>query len=540
MSFDIWGGVTTAPGTLNITDRFGSDNSPYTFNHNNGTINFLATNGYTNIQLYDAMTVYNLSMVESTNDSTDKSINFLAGYEPLTVAGTLTLNGLDSDDIIEISGGSFNVTGSFGTIDFVGVTDNTLYQDGVIKSPALNPTGGVNGGNAMGWFTSISGTIYDMDGVTLDPNNYTVRLLVNGVDSGLTGTANDSGEYAIFSPVYAAGAILTLYIDNGVADGVTVVKAGSSANAGIATADIYEDTLIIRNENTGSVTNANLDTANNGDSDITAVYADSGGAAITTATGKSLLVYTGDSYVTGGAVVAGGNIRVMATATMNPAANNVTVAGNIDNDGTWTHTGNLIFNGTAQTYNPGSATIGSDITLFPNSITTIVDNHLNIGANTITINTDSVLYLGGKNLTSSGTFANEGTLRLIGSETITSLVQDTNSGTWEYIGDSDAAVDTFTIKDFGAGTDYYNLYINDANIGNATEIFDSASALTVANDLTVDGLLTSLGTTMDVNGDVLSVDGMGYTSLAMLWRTIARLPRIFTHGSSAKNNPGPW
>jgi hypothetical protein len=72
----------------------------------------------------------------------------------------------------------------------------------------------------------------------------------------------------------------------------------------------------------------------------------------------------------------------------------------------------------------------------------------------ILTNSGGTLSLAGQNLTATGaTFSNTAIMRLIGSETITGLTQDTDSGTWSYVGDADSAADTYTVKDFGA-TDY--------------------------------------------------------------------------------------
>ena len=103
-------------------------------------------------------------------------------------------------------------------------------------------------------------------------------------------------------------------------------------------------------------------------------------------------------------------------------------------------------------------------------------------AEAFTINSSSLYNLNGQTLVNtSGSFVNNGTLRLRGSETITNLTQDTDSGTWEYTGDGDSAADTYTIKDFGA-TDYYHLTINATD--GAIDIFQLGATLTVAGNLT--------------------------------------------------------
>ncbi|MFM9945956.1 MAG: T9SS type A sorting domain-containing protein, partial [Bacteroidia bacterium] len=117
------------------------------------------------------------------------------------------------------------------------------------------------------------------------------------------------------------------------------------------------------------------------------------------------------------------------------------------------------------------------------------------GITTLTITT-GILYLGAYNITAT-TLVNNATLRLKGSETMTFTTMDVNSGTVEYIGNNTAS--TYTIKDFGS-TDYYNLYINDANVTKST--FQLGAAMVIA------GTLTISGGTYSANGQTTSVAGL--------------------------------
>ncbi|MEK9159517.1 MAG: S-layer homology domain-containing protein [Patescibacteria group bacterium] len=89
----------------------------------------------------------------------------------------------------------------------------------------------------------------------------------------------------------------------------------------------------------------------------------------------------------------------------------------------------------------------------------------------------------GFNLSVTGTFSNEGTLRRLGAETFTGLM-DTSSGTVEYSGDGDLLTESFTITDFGAGTDYFDLKINDQN--SAKDSFALSAILNIENSLTIE------------------------------------------------------
>ncbi len=106
--------------------------------------------------------------------------------------------------------------------------------------------------------------------------------------------------------------------------------------------------------------------------------------------------------------------------------------------------------------------------------------------NDLTI-TSGIFSLGGYNLTMDGTFSNSATFRQRGAETISGLTQDTNSGTWEYVGDGDSAGDSYNVANYGTSADYYNLKIN------STDSADSYSASAIA--LAVNGTFTLAGGT---------------------------------------------
>ena len=74
----------------------------------------------------------------------------------------------------------------------------------------------------------------------------------------------------------------------------------------------------------------------------------------------------------------------------------------------------------------------------------------------LNINSGSALTLAGQALTLTGTFTNAGTLRLLGSETLTGFTNDTaNSGTVEYYGNG-------SYTGLAAGNNYYNLTFSGA------------------------------------------------------------------------------
>ena len=105
-----------------------------------------------------------------------------------------------------------------------------------------------------------------------------------------------------------------------------------------------------------------------------------------------------------------------------------------------------------------------------------------ISINSLKIDAGSTLTLNGHSLTldPAGTFSNDGTFKLQGTETLTNLTQYTNGGTWEYVG-AGGGPQTYTLRDFG-NEDYYNLKINPTN---GLDTFVVENPLYIGNDLTI-------------------------------------------------------
>lgn len=298
--------------------------------------------------------------------------------------------------------------------------------------------------------------------------------------------------------------IITIYIDGHATDGVAVSKVTQANVTGL---DIYGDRVIVRHESFSSVSASNLNTANNADADITSLYSD--GATPVIQSGKELIIWTGDTFTPSIAMDIDGSLEIQAGATYNTISNAITIAGDFINNGTYGGSlgTDLTFDGTgAQLFNPGSAAIDSDIIINNTAGVTLVTNSLDIGTNDITIGTNGILSLAGINLTAD-ILSNDGTLRLQGGETISLGTQDTNSGTWEYVGNGTGVATSHTLKDFGAN-DYYSLTINDTSASNA-DTFSPGSSLKVAgNAIVSDGTLSGAAQTVDIDGS-LSISAAG-------------------------------
>ncbi|MBI1907859.1 hypothetical protein HYS28_00365 [Candidatus Uhrbacteria bacterium] len=201
--------------------------------------------------------------------------------------------------------------------------------------------------------------------------------------------------------------------------------------------------------------------------------------------------------------------------------------------------------GSTVTYDGGSNITIKDYTYHhltiagtTNVLFTLAANEILGGNLTITSGT---LNLGGKNLTVTGTFTNDDAIRLQGLETI-SLTQDTNSGSWVYVGNNDGSADPRTIKDFGVGVDYYNLRINDTSATKDT--FSIGANLDCDGTLRVSSSSFSQGTytldvgSINVDGGTLTGGSGAMTLTGSLGVTISS--GTFTSTSNTLTVVGPW
>jgi len=210
-----------------------------------------------------------------------------------------------------------------------------------------------------------------------------------------------------------------------------------------------------------------------------------------------------DDIIISGALDVNGTLTVtdgdLDLGTNNP---NVTTAGNVSvgasgavtkGTGTWTFDGS----GTSTLTNSTGSALDLGVVTVDGSTKTLQLASGALTSSTLTIGADDKLDINGQNLTVT-TLVNNGTLQLQGAETVTITTMDTDTGTVTYVGDGDAAADTFTIKDFGA-TDYYNLTINSTD---SNDTYQLGAAKVIA------GALTVTAGTLDANGNTTTVTGL--------------------------------
>ncbi|MBZ0165497.1 MAG: hypothetical protein K8I00_01730, partial [Candidatus Omnitrophica bacterium] len=188
--------------------------------------------------------------------------------------------------------------------------------------------------------TTIFGTVLQSDQATGIGANRTVSLSVNGLNTVQSVETDASGNYN-FNVDTDPADVVAVYIDDETENAVTVSVSDGNLLGGY---DLYQDFLVIRNDNSGSTTNSRLALAdNNGDSDITSIYTMSGNA-LTVAANVGLVVQAGQTYAPGN-VVNANDVDINGIFAM--AANAITISGSLDaTGGTFTSSGTVTFDAT--------------------------------------------------------------------------------------------------------------------------------------------------------------------------------------------------
>lgn len=154
----------------------------------------------------------------------------------------------------------------------------------------------INGGANVNWAFPIIVTVYSDRGVTPIGAGKTVSFSVNGGpkvsnDTNASSVAifNDSAERTL---AVEAGDILVFWLDDEEETGVTVTRTNGTSLSFV----LYADTLLTQHEQGTSLTNAELDIANNvEDSDIDAIYTTES-TTVTMAYGTTLQVAEGTTF----------------------------------------------------------------------------------------------------------------------------------------------------------------------------------------------------------------------------------------------------
>lgn len=196
----------------------------------------------------------------------------------------------------------------------------------------------------------LSGRVFTDQGSTSIGVGKTVSVSVNGGAVAASDDTDGSGDYSITGVTAGAGDVLTLFIDGETERGVRVTVTDGSNLTG---ADIYQDYLIVDNDNGGSTTNTNLALADNSaDADISSIFTESSGNITTTN------IYVAGSYAPGGQLTTG---NFYADAYVNTSTD-IFVSGNwTNNTGSALDLFHVSFTGAAVQINDPHSTFGGNL-----------------------------------------------------------------------------------------------------------------------------------------------------------------------------------
>ncbi len=164
--------------------------------------------------------------------------------------------------------------------------------------------------------------------------------------------------------------------------------------------------------------------------------------------------------------------------------------------------------------------------------------NVNVQITDVEVQSGAMITMNGFNLDITGTLSNDGTISLFGSETLMVANPDTDSGTFEILGDGNGSADTHTIPELGS-IDYYNLVIRDTNP--TMDRFDTTGTLTVNGSLTI----ASSELDVSANADTLVTTGTLFVNGGALTATLGNIDAngsvVLTSGTlTAPNSTGTF
>ena len=228
--------------------------------------------------------------------------------------------------------------------------DRTLYDTDTGEGETIDEAG----------TPTIGGTVFADEGTTSAGIGKTVVLLIEGAVAG-TDITDDDGYYFIVAPTLVADDSLLVYVDgDATCQGTTVTVFDGTL---INDLNIYADHCITRHDNSGTLSNADMDDAKGSITDTDILYSVSGGTDLAVGgSGTELYVPTGYSFAPGGNATTAhmknlgtftggtGTIDINGTLTLGGSSFTST-------SGTMSVSGDFIFSGGTFTHNSGTVTL---------------------------------------------------------------------------------------------------------------------------------------------------------------------------------------
>jgi len=303
-----------------------------TFTHGNNTVTLDGTSQ----TIYGSSTFYGLAKTVSSA----ATLTFEYGTTQ-TVSNDMNFAGT-VDQLLSLVSDS---AGQYAYLDTTGasVTANYLNVQDSYSMAEITPTNSTDSGNNVNWLfvtgaLTISGNVYTDEGSTLmSLVDKTVKMSVNGSTTTRAVTMS-SGAYTFTQVSAPIGQPIAIWLDDDASyKGATVT---TSTGASIADLHIYQDHLILRDDNASTMTNTILDTADNGgDTDI--LYSVSAGNLTVGDTQDiELYIWTDDTFQPGGDVIVGDSDTasdIKLIGTLDADANTITAYGHwVSSAGTFT------------------------------------------------------------------------------------------------------------------------------------------------------------------------------------------------------------
>jgi CSLREA domain-containing protein len=211
-----------------------------------------------------------------------------------------------------VTGGS--VTGG-DTIQYFVVAQDNAATPNVISNPSTGASGFTANPPAASTppttpstyaiSSIISGQVLTPGGLAAIGSGRTINLLKNGALAGSSPT-DVSGNYSISGLTLASGDQIAVYISGAAEKGATITLSGAGS---INNLNIWQNSLIVRSDNGGAISNDNLRTAGgfSPDADLTAVRNVDGSNVLSVPSTASLLIWLGTNYAPGADINDGGD-----------------------------------------------------------------------------------------------------------------------------------------------------------------------------------------------------------------------------------------
>jgi hypothetical protein len=491
-------------------DTVSFDNLQIQYTNNNAPTDIALSNSSVNENV-DTSGGYSVGTLTTTdpNGGDSHGYSIVGGAN----AGLFSIGGAGSDELfLDDSVLDFETQSSYQVT--VRTTDNgtpNLFYDETLTITVNNQAG------------NISGTAFSDEGSTNLGAGTSISLLINGVNVE-TAVTDASGAYS-FNTEAGAGDAAALFIDNDATYQGNTVTVADGADLGAI--DLYADHVIVRHDNGGLLTIADMDTALGGYTDSDILYSVSAGDLTANIVNSEIFVPFGHTFAPGGNIAAD---SVEIQGTFSGSVHNYDLAANWDastgtfnaNNSTLSFVSRLSgfgFDAGASSYynvsidandtffNLGSnLTVSNDLTLLSSGggIGTLTMGSLSVDTNNFIWQSGYLSHLAGANMVVSGDFINTGGSFFTGDGSGLTITFDGNTDS-TFTAGSDVLGNVVVNK--GSQANSVTLSTDDLNLAAASTLDISSGILDIAGnnlDLGAGSSFSNTGTLRLQGGELVS------------------------------------